>query len=424
MATARRSLFALQSGRMSSVLNDRYELGPVLGRGGMGVVHRGRDRLLEREVAIKLVLDGHGADARFVDEAKRTAALNHPGIVAVFDAGQSEGQAFIVMELLCGESLEDRLTRLGKLPIEEVLRIGLEVCDALAFAHEHDIIHRDIKPANIFLAERRQGAAYVVKVVDFGIAKKVGETQLTDPGTLVGSYATMSPEQIRGEVLDGRSDLYSLGVVLYRAATGAPLFAATNAAGLVIAHLNERVPELPIGVDGDRLGVRANMAIQRLLAKDRADRPASAGVAKGLFSEGALTIPDPLPQPVVEEIPDLAIMSPSRLPEEDEHAVPILALLSADTKHETSFDVDATPAPPLVTKHAAELKLATAIPRAPEATGLQAISPELSKRIAAYSALLLIILMLLFNVHWLVLGGLGALTVFGVVAYVAATRRN
>lgn len=418
---------------MSALLNDRYELGPVLGRGGMGVVHRGRDRLLEREVAIKLVLETDGQDARFIAEAKRTAALSHPGIVAVFDTGRSDGQSFIVMELLRGESLEERLKREGRLPLEEVLRIGGEICDALAVAHEHGIIHRDIKPANIFLAVRSQGAPPAVKVVDFGIAKKLGEAQLTDPGTMVGSYATMSPEQIRGEELDGRADLYSLGVVLYRAATGGPPFTATNAAGLILAHLNESVPRLAADDLDVSLAPRANAAVQRLLAKHRADRPASAAEAKKLLLADAPKVSEP----ALSEIPDLAIAAPSRAPREDERAAPIVSLIQLESTREealpasevataslASFDVDARPAPLLVTAHALQMRIDLATPAAPEATGLQAISPEVSKRIAGYSAFLLVVLSLLFNVPLLVLVLLGASTIFGVTAYIVATNRK
>ena len=225
------------------VLQGRYQLGDVLGEGGMGIVHRGTDLRLERPIAVKLMhpdVEARGPRTeRFLKEAKRTAQLRHPGIVEVYDFGQTDaGEAFFVMELLSGESLGARIRREGRLTAAAAIHVATQICAALAAAHDAGIVHRDLKPANILLVRAGDDDARV-KVVDFGVAKKLGgATQLTESGLLVGTVDYMAPEQIRGDEIDGRVDVYAMGALLTTMLTGKPPFDADNVASIVHQHLS------------------------------------------------------------------------------------------------------------------------------------------------------------------------------------------
>ena len=257
-----------------------YEILGSLGGGGMGLVFRAWDERLHREVAVKLLHDSYripGMRERFLQEARAASSLNHPNICTVFDIGQQDGDPYLVMELLEGETLKDRIAR-GALPVEEIVRYAGEITDALAVAHAKGIVHRDIKPANIFLVAMPSGRSQA-KVLDFGLAKlelEVGggwvsrTLDLTLAGATVGTLAYMSPEQARGESLDMRSDLFSLGVVMYEMATRqAPFRGATSA--LLFVQLFDHEPE-PVRNWNEAVPRELEKIILKLLAKDRRTR--------------------------------------------------------------------------------------------------------------------------------------------------------
>ncbi|OFV82106.1 MAG: hypothetical protein A2Y78_13150 [Acidobacteria bacterium RBG_13_68_16] len=221
----------------------RYTITGEIGRGAMGVVFRAIDPALERPVAIKVIaartsvvpLSGEELEARFLREARVAARISHPGVVTVHDAGREGNSLYLVMELVDGESLGDRLARRRFPSAPEALEIVAQTADALGAAHALGVVHRDVKPSNIMLT--RGGR---VKVADFGVAKAIGEqTDLTRTGTVIGSPAYMAPEQIRGEVLDGRADLFSLGVVLYELLLRRKPFPADTVTTLIYQILHD-----------------------------------------------------------------------------------------------------------------------------------------------------------------------------------------
>lgn len=256
-----------------------YRILQVLGRGGMGVVYQAEDEQLSRTVAIKAMLPGRSdgtARQRFLREARAAAALKHDHVVTIYQVGEDQGIPFIAMEFLAGESLEQRLEREGALPPVEVIRIAREIALALAAAHERGMIHRDIKPGNIWL----EGAQGRVKVLDFGLARTAGaagnadEQQLTQAGTIIGTPAYMAPEQASGRDVDPRSDLFSLGCVLYRLATGRSAFQGRDLISTLL-NLTTTEPAAPHSIR-EEIPVPLSQFILRLLAKDPIDRPQTA----------------------------------------------------------------------------------------------------------------------------------------------------
>ncbi|HET9709130.1 MAG TPA: bifunctional serine/threonine-protein kinase/formylglycine-generating enzyme family protein [Gemmatimonadales bacterium] len=262
--------------QVSTALAGRYALVRELGQGGMGAVFLGTDVKLGREVAIKVLpptTRAYLGSERFQREVQLVARLSHPHIVPLFEADEVDGFLYYVMEYVEGESLAQRLTRQGPLPLGEAIRIITDVGDALQYAHEHGIVHRDIKPANILLSGGH------ARVTDFGIAKRVAESEdgmaLTGTGVTVGTAAYMSPEQASGERrIDARSDVYALAAVLYEMLAGEPPFTGPNAQAIVARIL----VDAPRAVRTIRPNVPAHVdqALLAGLAKVPADRPPSA----------------------------------------------------------------------------------------------------------------------------------------------------
>jgi serine/threonine protein kinase len=237
--------------QVADVFSNRYEIERELARGGMADVFLARDQLLDRPVAVKVLFPEFARDPSFVErfrrEAQSAAGLNHPNIAAVYDWGQERGTYFIVMEYVEGRSLRDIIRAEGHLPPFEVARIGAEIADALSFAHRHGVVHRDIKPGNVLIT-----AAGQVKLTDFGIAANPADaTQgLTQTGAVMGTATYFSPEQAQGFTVDGRSDVYSLGVVLYEMATGVPPFTGESPVAVAMKHVRE-VPRMPSSIQPD-----------------------------------------------------------------------------------------------------------------------------------------------------------------------------
>ena len=264
--------------RLSEALGDAYTIEGEVGRGGMGVVYRARDERLQRRVAIKVLPPELAFQKdireRFTREAQTAAKLSHPHIVPIHTVGEGQGLVYFVMGYVDGESVAARIRRRGKLPVEEARRIMSEAADALSAAHALSIIHRDIKPDNILL----EGSRGRVMVTDFGIAKALSSTSgatLTGAGVAIGTPAFMSPEQAAGErEIDGRSDVYSLGVVSYQMLTGELPFNAPTVAGILMKQITEPAPDLR----GRRPDVPEDLAlaVSRCLEKDPENRWPSA----------------------------------------------------------------------------------------------------------------------------------------------------
>jgi serine/threonine-protein kinase len=259
---------------VGELIADRYELEELVGTGGMSRVYRARDQLLERHVAIKILHEHYSRDAEYVErfrrEARAAAKLSHPNIVTVIDRGEAEGRQFIVFEFVDGQNLKQLVEGRGRLPVGDALELGIEIGRALAFAHAQGLVHRDVKPQNVLLGGGD------VKVTDFGIARSLDmNIGLTQTGAVLGTGEYISPEQATGQVVDERTDVYSLGVVLYELLAGEPPYSADSFVAVAMRHVNDPVPsislvrpDVPLRVDG---------ALQRAMAKDPDDRFQSMG---------------------------------------------------------------------------------------------------------------------------------------------------
>lgn len=251
----------------------KYDVTAVLGRGGMGVVYRALDKSLGREVAIKTLTGGFADDpsmlARFYEEGKSMGRLNHPNIVAVYDIGVDNQLPYIVMECVSGAPLDKRMVAGEPMPMSDRLRIVEDVCSALGYAHQKGVIHRDVKPANIFV--QPDGNA---KLLDFGIARlSERDSGLTRSGLIIGTGAYMAPERIRGETIDGRSDIFAAGVVLYQLITGHLPFTGSD-----FAQLQKIVsePAPPLNSSGETYPASLQTIVDRALAKSLEDRYSTA----------------------------------------------------------------------------------------------------------------------------------------------------
>src|SRR5919106_4654405 len=226
-------------------LNGRYRLEAQIGAGGMSTVYLALDQTLERRVAIKLMHREIASDSdqleRFRREARAVAQLSHPHIVGVIDAGEDEGRPYIVFEYVEGETLKERIRRMGRLPMDEAIAYAIEIARALGSAHSRQIVHRDVKPQNVLIDA--EGSA---KVTDFGIARTLDQAGLTADGRVLGTTDYVSPEQALGHDVNGQSDIYSLGVVLYEMLTGDVPFHGENQVSVAMKHVREDMPDLQV----------------------------------------------------------------------------------------------------------------------------------------------------------------------------------
>jgi eukaryotic-like serine/threonine-protein kinase len=282
----------------------KYAVVGRIGRGGMGMVYRGWDDVLEREVAVKtLTLEGtvdEESRRRFTIEAKAAARLQHANIVTVFELGEDRGLPYIAMELLPGVDLETMMRSHEPLLLEEKLEVMVQVLRGLHFAHEHGIVHRDIKPSNIRLLEDG-----TVKIMDFGIAK-LGGTGVTRTGMMVGTIHYMSPEQIRGRALDGRSDVFSAGVILYELLSGQRPFVADAPTAVLYKIINDPAPSLDPALT--QAAPELVAILQHALAKDPGERCPSALAMADDLAAVALRLRGPAaaPPPEVVETVDVS----------------------------------------------------------------------------------------------------------------------
>jgi serine/threonine protein kinase len=276
-----------------------YEVREVIGRGGMGVVLKAFDPALDRFVAIKVVAAALAGSAtarrRFSREAQAAAAVRHDHVVTVHGAHEADGLPYLVMQYVAGESLQARLDRTGPRELTEVVRIGLQTASGLAAAHAQGLIHRDVKPANLLLED---GSAKV-KITDFGLARLTDDVGLTQSGVVAGTPEYMAPEQARGEPVDHRADLFSLGSVLYALCTGSPPFRGSTPLD-VLRQVSDEVPT-PVRERNPDVPAWLELLITRLLAKDAAERFQSAAEVAGLL-EGYLAH---LAQPATVPAPEL-----------------------------------------------------------------------------------------------------------------------
>ena len=263
---------AVSDSLIDTLFDGRYRIQRKLGAGGMADVYLAEDQELGRRVAIKILNGRHANDDQFIErfrrEAKNAAALNHPNIVSIYDRGNAEDTYYIAMEFLDGRTLKELIVGRGAAPINVAIEYARQILSALRFAHRHGIVHRDIKPHNVLVDGEGR-----VKVTDFGIAR-AGTSQMTETGSIVGTAQYLSPEQARGGEVDPRSDLYSLGVVLYELLTGKTPFDGETPVEIAMKHLSN-APKPPSKLRPD-IPPELDMVVLRALAKNPDDRYQSA----------------------------------------------------------------------------------------------------------------------------------------------------
>ncbi len=268
----------------SGILSGRYEIGERLGSGGMSSVHQATDLILERTVAVKILAEHLSDDERFVArfrrEALAVAKLIHPNIVQVYDTGIDEGRHYIVMEYVQGRSGAQILQKQGPLDAETTAEVGAQACAGLDYAHRRGIIHRDVKPGNLMVVGGPVGGGEMtVKLADFGIARAIEQTRITQVGSVVGTAAYLSPEQVRGEEATPATDVYALGVVLYQFLTGRLPYEGSTLAELAVRQQNEK--PLPPSTYNEEVPETLGAAVLRALEGDPSRRYASASELAG-----------------------------------------------------------------------------------------------------------------------------------------------
>jgi serine/threonine protein kinase len=271
----------MQDPLIGSTLAGCYQIQSLLGAGGMGVVYKARHGLMDRIVAIKMLQAQLVSDqlsvARFHQESKAASRINHPNVITIYDFGISpQGLPYIVMDYLAGEPLSDVIRELGQIGVDRTLKITIQTCDALAHAHKQGVVHRDLKPGNIVLTTYNDDKDYV-KVVDFGVAKLMNQDgqRLTQAGEVCGSPVYMSPEQCMGQELDARSDIYSMGIVLYETLTGKLPILGKTMVDTMSKHCSEIPPAFKVSRPDLYIPERLEAIIFKALAKDPGDRQQS-----------------------------------------------------------------------------------------------------------------------------------------------------
>jgi eukaryotic-like serine/threonine-protein kinase len=282
----------------AGTLSNRYETGEKLGTGGMSNVYKATDRILERTVAVKVLAEHLSDDERFVARFKRealaVAKLIHPNIVQVYDTGVDQGRHYIVMEYVDGRSGAQILQRHGPVEPDAAAEIGAQACAGLDYAHRRGIIHRDVKPGNLMVVGGPVGGGeMIVKLTDFGIARAIEQTRITQVGSVVGTAAYLAPEQVRGEEATPATDVYALGVVLYQFLTGRLPYEGSSLAELAVRQQNEK--PLPPNTYNSEVPETLGAAVLRALEGDPNRRYASAdelaqGLRRGLEGED-VTLP-------------------------------------------------------------------------------------------------------------------------------------
>jgi serine/threonine protein kinase len=295
-----------------TVLDDRYDVGRPLGTGGMGEVFLARDRVLGRDVALKVLRRQYAGDSEFAErfkrEARSAASLSNPNIVQVYDRGETEeGASYIAMEYVPGGTLKEKIVAEGPLGAKEAALLGAQVAEALGAAHERGMVHRDIKPQNVLLTDKGDA-----KVADFGIARAGSSVTISKTGSVMGTAGYMSPEQALGKPATPKSDLYSLGVVLYEGLTGELPFTADNPIAVSMKHVNE--PLVPPREIDPTIPEGMNALVTKLMAKDPEDRYASADeVADDLWRVSRGREPIAVPAGGAPTRPRRAPVAPSNL---------------------------------------------------------------------------------------------------------------